>query len=202
MSTLFMKKFQKKKINKGMNEVNLIRNYINLFESSNQDEQYLNAINNDNMSVVQQMVDNAAKSSGYNIGPVYHGTKDSFTIFANDKRGSNTYHKKDEVGFHFDTELRNAREYAGKNGRVIRVYLKQVNPLRLETETPTSENVKRAESGGFDGIDAPSGYGSNREYVVFNPNQVKSADPVTYDNNQNIIPLSQRFNSSTDDIRY
>ncbi len=39
-------------------------------------------------------------------------------------------------------------------------------------------------------------------YVVFDPKNVKSADPVTYDDNGNIIPLSERFNESQADIRY
>ena len=39
-------------------------------------------------------------------------------------------------------------------------------------------------------------------YVVFNPNNVKSADAITYDNNGKVIPLSERFNSNQDDIRY
>jgi GNAT superfamily N-acetyltransferase len=38
-------------------------------------------------------------------------------------------------------------------------------------------------------------------YVTFNPSQIKSADPVTYDDNGNIIPLSQRFDSRSEDIR-
>ncbi len=40
-------------------------------------------------------------------------------------------------------------------------------------------------------------------YIFFNPQeQVKSADPVTYDDNGNVIPLSERFNAKNDDIRY
>ena len=31
---------------------------------------------------------------------------------------------------------------------------------------------------------------------------MKSADPVTYDDAGNVIPLSQRFNAENDDIRY
>lgn len=38
--------------------------------------------------------------------------------------------------------------------------------------------------------------------IVLDSNQVKSADPVTYDDNGNVIPLSERFNSEDDDIRY
>ena len=40
-------------------------------------------------------------------------------------------------------------------------------------------------------------------YIFFNPQeQVKSADTVTYDDNGNVIPLSERFKSENDDIRY
>ena len=38
--------------------------------------------------------------------------------------------------------------------------------------------------------------------MVFSPEQIKSADPVTYDDNGNVIPLSERFNSEKTDIRY
>lgn len=39
-------------------------------------------------------------------------------------------------------------------------------------------------------------------YIVFNPNNVKSADAITYDNNGKVIPLSERFDGNEDDIRY
>ena len=40
-------------------------------------------------------------------------------------------------------------------------------------------------------------------YSLFNPQaQVKSADPITYDDAGNIIPLEERFNPKNDDIRY
>ena len=37
--------------------------------------------------------------------------------------------------------------------------------------------------------------------VVGDPSQIKSADPVTYDDAGNVIPLSQRFSDKSDDIR-
>ena len=40
------------------------------------------------------------------------------------------------------------------------------------------------------------------EYIAFNPNQIKSADPITYDDAGNVIPLSERFNPEKEDIRY
>lgn len=41
-----------------------------------------------------------------------------------------------------------------------------------------------------------------KTYGVFYPDQIKSADPVTYDDEGNVIPLSKRFNAENDDIRY
>ena len=39
-------------------------------------------------------------------------------------------------------------------------------------------------------------------YIVFGNTRIKSADPVTYDDNGNVIPLSERFNPDNSDIRY
>ena len=37
--------------------------------------------------------------------------------------------------------------------------------------------------------------------IVFKPEQIKSAEPITYDNQGNIVPLSRRFDFGSDDIR-
>ena len=42
----------------------------------------------------------------------------------------------------------------------------------------------------------------NWSHIVFDPEDVKSADPVTYDDNGNVIPLSERFQTNNPDIRY
>jgi len=39
-------------------------------------------------------------------------------------------------------------------------------------------------------------------WVALDPNQIKSADPITRDANGNVIPLSQRFNTESNDIRF
>lgn len=49
------------------------------------------------------------------------------------------------------------------------------------------------------GID---GISNNSETVIWDNTLIKSADPITYDDNGNVIPLSERFNSENDDIRY
>lgn len=59
---------------------------------------------------------------------------------------------------------------------------------------------------GYDGIAYTSyNYDTGKAdmcYVVFNSEQIKSADPVTYDDDGNIIPLSERFDEAEEDIRY
>ena len=55
---------------------------------------------------------------------------------------------------------------------------------------------------GYDGIVVEYTNHIDTEYVAFEPNQIKSADPVTYDDNGNVIPLSERFNPEKEDIRY
>lgn len=56
--------------------------------------------------------------------------------------------------------------------------------------------------------DTPGRYGTdgtyipNDAYIPFHPSQIKSADPVTYDDAGNVIPLSQRFNQQNEDIRF
>ena len=54
---------------------------------------------------------------------------------------------------------------------------------------------------GYDSVVVQHGK-NNYEIVVFDSNQIKSADPVTYDDKGNVIPLSQRFNMENEDIRY
>lgn len=39
-------------------------------------------------------------------------------------------------------------------------------------------------------------------YIVFKNTQIKSSKPVTYDDNGNVIPLSERFKHDNDDIRH
>lgn len=76
-----------------------------------------------------------------------------------------------------------------------------------------NEVIRQAiEDIGFDGIidktvsekftNMQGMYSDTTHYIVFDSSQIKSADPITYDDSGNIIPLSGRFNSSEKDIRY
>ncbi len=77
--------------------------------------------------------------------------------------------------------------------------------------TKQEENMRKAQyelsaemiHDGYDGVIVhyPNDFMGN-EYIAFEPNQIKSADPVTYDDNGNVIPLSERFHPEKEDIRY
>ena len=75
---------------------------------------------------------------------------------------------------------------------------------------PTKYFTKYAKANGYDSItfvDIIDGREDRTDfrgnvYAVFDSNQIKSADPVTYDDNGNVIPLSERFNPKNSDIRY
>lgn len=54
---------------------------------------------------------------------------------------------------------------------------------------------------GYDGVIFENNEGYH-EYVMLISNQFKSADPVTYDDDGNVIPLSERFDERNPDIRY
>lgn len=95
--------------------------------------------------------------------------------------------------------------------RLIQDYLSAF-PDELRSETLDSPSIAEyAEYAGYDGVilrniqdnggnvdDA----GLSDVYIAFSPYQIKSADPVTYDNDGKAIPLSERFRMADSDIRY
>ena len=54
---------------------------------------------------------------------------------------------------------------------------------------------------GHDGLEVNLSNG-DKFYIAWFDNQMKATDTVTYDENGNIIPLSERFNADNNDIRY
>ena len=88
-------------------------------------------------------------------------------------------------------------------GNVLKEWQESNNALRLEAKGLIDAYMQAS---GYDGViidrDAGSFGRSTKSYIVFRPEQVKQTDTVTYDDNGNIIPLSQRFNAGNSDIRY
>ena len=191
---------------------------INDFENP-KDADYFFAIYSGDMKKAQQMVDEAAREAFPEsaVGKaVLHGTKNQFRAFDPNKIGSNTDAGWLGRGFYFyGNNPTYASQYANfdnpKGGYIIRAYLNIQNPYwasvedfrRLaEANDPkmSEEFTQRLKDEGYDGV-YYNGDG-NEEWVAFYPNQIKSAEPVTYDKEGNVIPLSERFNPNTDDINF
>ena len=109
----------------------------------------------------------------------YHGTGANFTVF---KSENGTYWFSESI----DYAEAMAYERAGKNGRVGAFYLDMKNPYRAKLPPgqftdPGYENpiIEKAKSGGYDGViienDTDSDIEAETFYVVFSPNQIKSA---------------------------
>ena len=110
---------------------------------------------------------------------VYHGTGANFTVF---KSENGTYWFSESI----DYAEAMAEERAGKNGRVGAFYLDMKNPYRAKLlpgqfTDPGYEKpiIEKAKSGGYDGViienDTDSDIEAETFYVVFSPNQIKSA---------------------------
>ena len=110
---------------------------------------------------------------------VYHGTGANFTVF---KSENGTYWFSESI----DYAEAMAEERAGKTGRVGAFYLDMKNPYRAKLPPgqftdPGYEKpiIDKAKSGGYDGViienDTDSDIEAETFYVVFSPNQIKSA---------------------------
>ena len=194
-----------------------------IYEDVSMDTQYMDAVKRGNEEIFQKMLNGAAIKRGYNSPIVYHGTHDSsFNIFNTKKEVKSGIFG---VGVYFTQNYNSAKGYIGSSGdlenggRVVSVKLKLKNPLIFKTSDYDSSHsqmlnaiglspqdsgdkiTKRVLEMGYDSVILMS-MGDFQEVVVYEPNQIKLADPVTYDDNEEIIPLSQRFDSNNDDIRY
>ena len=184
-------------------------------QNSDRDTEYLELAKDPekNQERLQEMVDEAAERAGYKYKG-YHGTAANFNVFDKEKIGS-TY-ESDEEGFFFTTN-ENEAEFAagdaqlktGNDERIISAYLKIRDPLIVKTKEASGTDYFDAWK--YSLLDRMHGYDADgiiikgtesTTYVVLDSDQIKSADPVTYDDSGNVIPLSERFNTENQDIRY
>lgn len=139
-------------------------------------------------------------------------------FFAADKDTANSYYPYGVI------EALQGKEQAEKlkiKGNLYHLFLKMENPLIVdvadydyeahrEKADAWMEFVEQAERNGNDGIILYNALDNQlktkaRESTVYmfrDSNQAKSAETIVKDDNDNIIPISQRFDSSKDDIRY
>ena len=189
------------------------------------DEEYRKAVSSGNVQEQQKLVEQAAKEAGY-TKLFYHGSKKGggFTTFKNwqyfteNKQyaqryagGENglytTYVKMENT---FDTRQAEARSLFNEARQELGLSKLQENGLPDWTDGYDLSEYIEENDLPYDSIildeggDMVNGKPVSRglSYVIRNPEQIKSADAVTYDDAGNVIPLSERFNMEKKDIRY
>jgi len=203
--------------------------------SADQDAAYMRAVESGDMATAQRMVDEAAKAAGYDVGPLWHGTRNPSQPVIFDTRRQGQLTGNDIPGTYFTDSRTYSANAAGErfgNGSVNRYFLKldkmanaehetnaryladdQTTKVDRKTEHRGDDGKKyllhsrsgvevraRLEKQGFNGVHRPTATAD--EWIAFEPNQIKSADPITRDEQGNVIPLSQRFNSDSNSILY
>ena len=170
---------------------------VNQKLSPSSDNAYLRLVDEGDTKAAQKLVDAAAKEAGYTV-KAYHGTDaGEFHEFDKGRIGEASGLSILGDGFYFSDRESTARQY-GKN--VFPVYLKQLNPYNATAEDAYKLNALELERQGYDSVILQTGKG--KVLMVLDPNQVKSAEPITYDDKGNVIPLSERFNPKSNDMRY
>jgi hypothetical protein len=171
----------------------------NRFMPEKLDSDYMKAVESGDVESQQRLVDEVAKRAGYDSENIaYHGTNVDFNNFdVSDKIG--VWTGSESVASLF-SRIKSSRE--GGTPRVIKAYLKAQNPATVGYDVSVSGDkaAKQREkliSEGYDSIESKGNF-----KIVFDPSQVKSADPITRDDSGNVIPLSKRFDVGSRDMRF
>lgn len=126
--------------------------------------------------------------------------EDALTVIRN-RRSKGVYALYGRKGNNFSIDCAGGR-WSAINGAVF----------GMPGKVTTRQASKWAKNNGYDSITfknlIDTGSAAKREAeasdvtVFFNPKDLKSADPVTYDDDGKLIPPSERFSRDTDDLRY
>lgn len=143
--------------------------------------------------------DSKVVDSNGNPLKVYHGTTKDFSKFSDETKGSRTNHNKEDVGYHFTNDPSYADVYAStstmkgymtyvemfpneaddvkhniRTSNIMPVYLRIEKPYYIPNAKIDKSVIDEALENGCDGIIGKLG-DTTKEYVVFSPNQIKSA---------------------------
>ena len=184
---------------------------VNKFQ---RDDEYDAAVKSGDTESQQRLVDEAAKEAGAIMA--WHGTNAEFSSYDMDKAGSNTGGFLPIKGMFFSTDKNHSSHLpeGEKNKYRKRAYIVFQNPFVGKNwdslgrhlggditdwdDGKGERGLERLKQLGNDGYVLANG----DEILVTHPSQIKSADPITRDSDGNVIPLSQRFNSESNDIRF
>ena len=191
------------------------------------DSAYMKAVERGDTESAQRMVDEAAKKTGYTV-KMYHGSKrgGGFTVFRDwsyftkSKKYAQRYTERGNGKSLYSAyvKIENAFDTRKAADRYLFDEIRQeygmgeIQDTGLPDWTDGYDIADYIDENGLnydaiildEGGDLVDGKPISRglSYVIRNSNNIKSAEPITYDNNGNVIPLSERFKDNNPDIRY
>ena len=194
------------------------------------DADYLAAVERGDMEAAQRMVNEAAKlampntkvvDENGNLKVVYHVTRHDFVEFNTNLAKSGRYDTLTPKGI-FTSENPEMLTMLGE--KVMPLFANATNGITFKDRQELEEYLQGNgfedseerkdlitrffKYMGYDMVELKDDYSDTQDIHLPNtriflyPNQVKSAEPVTYDDNGNVIPLSERFNPEKSDIRF
>ncbi|MBK8772384.1 MAG: hypothetical protein IPM06_18455 [Rhizobiales bacterium] len=160
--------------------------------SADQDAAYMRAVESGDMETAQRMVDAAAKAAGLVAG--FHGTPRETRLAPNEFKttGGSTL----GAGAYFAEDKTQADRYDFRGDAQMYFLDVELPGFDEFNKGLTTEEIAAGKTTPLEGTGKNGGWivqNGEVEFVVRDPSQIKSADPVTYDESGNVIPLSQRF---------
>lgn len=177
--------------------------------SPEEDAAYMDAVKRGDMETAQRMVREAAENAfpdsivrddeGHLV-EMFHGSSGRWNKFEENDGAMG-------IGVYFTSAYPEAADYVREklededlsedeaSEYITCAYLNVTDPDRMTHSGYGYADFTWGDSTGL------SKYSPNA-IVRANANQIKSSDPVTYDDDGNVIPLSERFDMTNPDIRY
>ena len=194
------------------------------------DAPYMAAVERGEMDEAQKMVDEKAREAGYDVEyAVWRGDFEPYTELEPGVNGGNLgtglyFTPNKRYAEKFATKDSPVRKFYLKKGNTFNydTFTQEFNDYALSwmeendgIEPGSIANIDEytwsmiwddfISENGYDSVEATGVGGMSQgasEIAVQGSWQAKLADPVTYDDAGNVIPLSERFNDQKDDIRY
>lgn len=161
------------------------------------DSEYIAAAKKGDMKKCEELVRKAAAKAMPNTKVV---DKDGLPLIM--------HHVTEEYFNEFDPSLsaydgamffKSTEGNGGMGSRIINVFLNAEKPIIHDTESYIG-SADMSEHNDNDSV--INRFGGKMIVTMFDPSHIKSAEPITYDDNGEIIPLSKRFDLEKKDIRY
>lgn len=197
------------------------------FSLTRANDEYMKAVESGDTEEQRRLVDEAAKANGYDR-LFWHGSKKGggftefrdWSYFTENKKYASRYAKAGDRGSLYEVYANLGNTFDTRKPECRDIFdemrseygLSEVQESGLPDWTDGYDIADFIDENGLDydsiildeGGDLVDGKPVSRgfSYVIRNSEQVKSADPITYDDSGNVIPLTERFDSGNRDIRW